>query len=424
MVPIERDTGYRCIESTQNTTQLISAARILYSHKQQPEEFWKQEHLAIAERLGERFSVCPEPENEIIIPTHKNGIHLPTLLHGLSLQDLRGLGPTQLTFLMHNNSGANGNKQDTSWDILKSLQDIGTPINIMELSDPLLTGPLASYQFALAKNKARKACLILDADSIPIPSWVRNLTRPLQKDENILISGGQRLLLDAPPTVAFPSAMFYLLTTGQYIFHHESPDLIGSSKFYGGQAAYNGPFFRKYIHNILGLPEGDEMLGRIVRDEFGEMSFQFANSPVINIPDHYRNPRSMSDYFEKIRKASTAVLPKELSRRVLPKKSRLQYADYKLMMTHRYCPWSRDIIEAFQDIGRTGTFTPESVVGIFDETAKKQGFKGNEYVQEFLKKGITCFTPSQPLDGEAVYAALCNIGLHCLKPTLEDHIGN
>ena len=153
----ERSSNFtgRTIESGRNTVQLIACAQMHKNYKSDPEKFWVEEESSIIRGLTERFDICAHPENEIVVPVHMNGLtDIPTLLKALSMLNLNGEGPTQLTFGMHNNHGKFGAERDFSWDIVEWLQHNDVPLNIRELSDPLLTRPYISSRITGARYAA------------------------------------------------------------------------------------------------------------------------------------------------------------------------------------------------------------------------------------------------------------------------------
>ncbi|MBI4136881.1 glycosyltransferase, partial [Candidatus Roizmanbacteria bacterium] len=421
MNALERQNGLieKAFETVQNTAHLISARNAFNRYNQEPGDFWRDEEAFISRGLAERYILADHPEHEIMIPVHKNAVDLPPLLHSLASQNLDRIGPTQLTFIMHNNSGSDGTERDLSWDLAQRLGELGAPIKLVEFSDPLLTGPYAAWQFALAKNSATDTVAVLDADSIVPENWFRNLTRALREDQQVLITGGERIYINGSFQASMMSLAFYLLCTSKYIAQQEGPHLIRGRKLHGGQAAYRGSFIREAVYDILGFPSGDNLLGDIIYDTQGANTFNYANSPALNVPDSYRDYKSFATYMAKVKKGIVSLLPPDIARKVSAPQTRVERNIVKLGTVRRYCPWAHDIVEEFNSSHK---LTAKEVVKIFAKTAQIQHFSDNVHVRQFLQEGIACFKSDQELDAEAVAMAIDYIGYRCLGPTMKDHL--
>src|SRR3989344_1837119 len=419
----ERSSNLTCraIESGRNTAQLIACAQMHERYKSAPEQFWNEEESSIIRGLTERFDICAHPENEIVVPVHMNGLtDIPTLLKAFSMLNLEGVGPTQLTFGMHNNHGKFGAERDFSWDIVEWLQHNDVPLNIRELSDPLLTGPYISSQFLLAINTAEDICASLDVDSIPPPDWFKNLSKPLNDDE-VVISTGQRVLVDGPAYLNAAYKAYYTLTTGKYIASTE-PNILRGGKFLGGQAAYRGPVIRKEVDKILGIPLADLMIAEMIQEQYGNESVRFANAPVINIPTKFRNVTSADDLLQRILRFSQTLLPENLARKIKPKVTQDEKMLDEIRIIYHYCPWARNIIDSYQAAKNEGNkYTTEDLAEAFAYTAVNQGFTDNRHVRNYLDKDGSIH-PYEDFTNEILSYALKEIGICCLGRTLRDYV--
>src|SRR3989338_11709987 len=424
MNPQERSSNFtgRTIESGRNTAQLIACAQMHKNYKSDPEKFWVEEESSIIRGLTERFDICAHNENEIVVPVHMNGLtDIPTLLKALSMLNLNGEGPTQLTFGMHNNHGKFGAERDFSWDIVEWLQHNGVPLNIRELSDPLLTGPYISSQFLLAINTAKNICASVDADSIPPPDWFKNLSKPLNDDE-VVISTGQRVLVDGPAYLNAAYKGYYTLTTGKYIAKSAGPNILRGGKFLGGQAAYRAPVIREEVDKILGIPLADLMLSEMIQEQYGSESVRFANAPVINIPTKFRKVTSAEDLHQRILRFSQTLLPENLARRIKPKVTQDEKMLEEIRIIYHYCPWARNIIESYRAAKHErNKYTTRDLAEAFAHTAVNQGFTDNRHVKNYLDKDGSIL-PSVDFTNEILSYALKEIGICCLGQTLRDYV--
>src|SRR3989338_1238128 len=362
MNPQERSSNFtgRTIESGRNTVQLIACAQMHKNYKSDPEKFWVEEESSIIRGLTERFDICAHPENEIVVPVHMNGLtDIPTLLKAFSMLNLEGVGQTQLTFGMHNNRGGFGGVRDFSWDIAEWLQHNGVPLNI---------------------------CESVDADSIPPPDWFKNLSKPLNDDE-VVISTGQRVLVDGPAYLNAAYKGYYTLTTGKYIAKSAGPNILRGGKFLGGQAAYRAPVIREEVDKILGIPLADLMLSEMIQEQYGSESVRFANAPVINIPTKFRKVTSAEDLHQRILRFSQTLLPENLARRIKPKVTQDEKMLEEIRIIYHYCPWARNIIESYRAAKHErNKYTTRDLAEAFAHTAVNQGFTDNRHVKNYLDK--------------------------------------
>ena len=401
-------------EIRRNVDELHEASQILQEYQRNPEEFWISKHEVIARGLSKRFDDSPHPENQIIIPIHRNLDDLGPLLLALAGQKFDEIGTTRLTFIMHNNNGKYGKERDFSWDIAESLKKRGAPIDIQELSDPLLTGPFISWQYGLAINQATSICAVLDADSIPTKNWFSALIKPLALNPSTLASAGRRIHIQTTPVDKLIRTIHTVRDYSDYIRGEEN-----SAEFTGGQAAYRSDRIREEVKKIYGLPDGDTLLSNIITEEYGKDAIKFAHAPVLNIVTNPVRIQSRLELTRKIKKAATLFAPKPVRDRLVPPVTEEEQNQYAIRRIRQYSPWSRDIIDAFQLANtQRREFTTTDALDMFAQTAKLDGFYENSHVQKLLTEGL----PDTVLTGESLFTMLHHIGSQSLGPTLKEHI--
>ncbi|MFO0704163.1 MAG: glycosyltransferase family A protein [Patescibacteria group bacterium] len=403
--------------------ELLEIQKQLSRYRGNEARYWNTNRDFIAERLKNRL-VIGAP-NEVIIPIHKNGRDLPILLDSLANQNIDRVGPYSLTCLMHNNADVPewGMRRDESWDQVAFLANSGVSVRVLQLTDPLLTGPYTSWQYALHMSQGSNVAVI-DADSIITKNWLDRLTKPLDDNQDVVITGGQRVYLDAPSSVVVPSSAHYLLSIASHLTDNSGPHLVKGTRFYGGQAAYRGPVVRNLIGEIFGMTDGDVLFSEFLVNKFGLDAFAFANAPVADVPDKYRNSKNLRHYVERIRDGATVFLPDQLSTIVKPNNTPTERANKKLGMAHRYCPWTRVIIDSYRQLGRISN---TEVLDALERTAAEQHFNDNSHYRSFMENCRTTgiipgFNTEIYEDPQALLALINNLGTSIVRPTMKDYI--
>lgn len=362
-----------------------------------PKRMWTRHRARIFENLTERFS-SGQPDIEVATPVHKNSTDLPLLLNSLGnlhVPDGKTLG---LTMVMHN-------ADEESWRIAEELREAEVPVRIKRLDDPLLTGPYMSWQYLVASSEGDLLATI-DADSAAIPSWLSTMYEPLA-DPAVCIAGGPRYYF---PVVNFAIREYKSLVNAHLLNKHS----LDRKDFVAGNSVVKTDHVKDMVREqMLGMPAGDCMLHNIVRDTYGGDAIRFANAPVLNDGDKFNT---------MTRQQLIGYAARSLVRRTpLQKVYKASSASISLTSpygsTYHYNPWTRDIIAGW---AQTGSLSVEELYGSFEQTAIKQGFTDNPYVQRFLQdRPLRIGELTSP---HHIFAALCQLAHYTTRPTLEDHL--
>lgn len=362
-----------------------------------PKQMWLRHKERVFENLTERFN-AGKANIEIATPVHKNSSDLPFLLYSLGNLRVSDNKALSLTMVMHN-------ADEESWQIAEELREAGVPVHIKRLDDPLLTGPYMSWQYLVACCEGDLLATV-DADSAVTPGWIEKLYKPFVSSP-ALISGG--------PRYYFSKANFairgYKSLVNTHLMRKQN---LGVKDFVAGNSTVKADPIKDIVHEqMLGMPAGDWMLHNIVRDTYGGDAIRFVNAPVLNNGDKFNNmtPPQFIGY------AARSLARRTPLQKVYEASSASYYLTSPHGSTYHYNPWTRDIISVW---AQTGSLSVEELYGSFEQTAIKQGFTDNPYVQRFLQDrplGIGELTSPHH-----IFTALCQLARYTTRPTMEDHL--
>lgn len=377
-----------------------------------PGVFWQDNFEPISARMKTIYSDKNNPDVEILVPVHHNADDLPLLFYGLSKQKIEPDQRVGLTVVMHNNQDRPEWKMndDGSWKIIEALSIVQVPIKILELTDPLLTGPYMSWQYLIAQSTGQKIA-VLDADCLPPSYWLSRITQPLFENGDKKFSGGVRVDMNG----IFP----YNITTRvncvgmmiRNIVNPDEPNLPRIDRFQGGQAAYDGTMARLLMKDLIGTPGGDGKFAKEMLRRYGEGCFAFANAPVfckMTNPDQI----TLETLIRKIQRTAQLYLPNGVV--VRPPGDN----DRDLHYIYLYSPWFRSIVDAYFV---ESSLTMERATVVFTQTALEQGFSKNPHVVQFVEK-IQNFRGDGIGNVNQLVDFHRQILVNCHRPTLTDLI--
>jgi len=373
-----------------------------------PSVFWQNNFRAISAGIKESYSGEKDPDVEVLIPVYHNADDLPLLLYGLSRQTTEPHQRVGLTVVMHNNQNLPkwGMWNDGSREIIETLVTDQVPIKVLELTDPLLTGPYMSWQFLIAQSTGRKIA-VLDADCLPPPSWLSELTRPLFENSDKKFSGGAKVDMGGSFPYNVTTRINCLGMMARNIASPGEPNLPHVKRFQGGQAAYDGSTARRLMKDLIGIPGGDGEFARKMLEEFGEDCFAFANAPVFC---KMTNPDRLTStvFIEKARHMLRLYFPNSIPAE--PSGD----SDKRLYYIRLYSPWFQPLIDAYL---QKRSLTGEEIVAIFTQTANEQGFCENKYVVQFIKR-MEELWKNGASNSEQLVRLHKEISVNCHRPTL------
>ena len=354
------------------------------------------------------------PDYKVMIPVHHNP-GFPQLVRSIAHSTPTDWS-TRVEVVLHN-------ADNDSREAAQKIADSGAPVSFVELNDPLLRGPYASYQFglALAAKTTHKGLLWIDADSPEVPKdWVASMENAIEKHPDIAALSGPRehtshgvtsLLKKLENGYVYPPGYNRIQLSGSLMPH-----------FIAGSSSYNtsSPTYEQALDVILGLPVGDGHFYEACNTLQANSAGLINSTPIPNTK-HFA---SQTDILSKIAQRGRVATASLIAPHFPPAKTFLEETNIRYYLDKvigGYTPWTKPLIRGWLS---DRIATPEALKDAYAATAEAQGFADNPHVQTFLGSNMQSFgiTNEGFQNGAAFFDTLCTVAKQTARPTMQDQI--